>query len=171
MPPFKHEEEEYDADFDGVFRFTNPTAEDFDYKWNNIIYTYPAMQTVPMVIKNETPEHVQQIRKYAAKALAEREYYKTKGFKEIRNGLKNKEMGYNVIASSYNESELQPWVDQCLKSLPIGKAKVHKVEDEDLKLKASKPIGKGSTDGQNFPTVDLNAEFKESNAQMLAGRV
>ena len=63
MPPFKHEVEEYDADFDGVFRFTNPTDEDFDYKWNNVIYTYPAMQTVPMVIKNETPEHVQQIRK------------------------------------------------------------------------------------------------------------
>jgi hypothetical protein len=171
MPPFKHEVEEYDADFDGVFRFTNPTDEDFDYSWNNIIYTYPAKQTVPMVIKNETPEHVQQIRKYAAKALAEREFFKTKGFKEIRNGLKNKEMGYNVIASSYNESELQPWVDKCLKPLPAGKAKVKVVEEEELNLKASKPIGKGSSDGSSFPTVDLNAEFKESNDKLLAGRI
>ena len=173
MPPFKHEVEEYDADFDGIFKFTNPTDEDFDYPWNNVVYTFPANQTTNMtgLIANETNEHIQNIRKYAAKALAEREYFKTKGFKEIRNGMKNKEMGYNVIPSSYNEKDLEPWVKQCLKPLPTGKAKVKVVEEEKLNLKASKPIGKGSSDGQNFPTVDLNAEFKESNAQMLAGRV
>lgn len=170
MPPMKHEVEEYDADFDGIFRFTNATNEDFDFRWNNIIYTYPAGQTVPMIIKNESLENVQQIRKYAAKALAEREFFNTKGFKESRNGLKNKDMGRNVVASSYNENQLQPWIDQCLKPLPAGKAIVKKLPSEDMQLKASKPIGKGSVDGSQFPVVDLNETFKEDNEKMLKSR-
>lgn len=166
----KNEVEDFDPDFDGIFRFTNASDEDFTTPWNNVEYTYPAGQTVPMIIKNSSIEEVQQIRKYFAKRLAEREYFRTKGFRDIRNGLKNKDMGRNVIPTSYNEKELQPYIDSCLKPLPAGKAKVHKLPTEDLPVKVSKPIGKGSVDGSQYPSVDLNETFKESNEEMLKSR-
>lgn len=167
MPPNKNEVEEYEVDFDGVFRFTNATDEDFVTLWNNKEYTYPAGQTTPMIIANASLEEIQQIRKYFAKRLAEREFFKTKGFKESRNGLKDKDMGRNVVASSFNEGQLQPWIDECLKPLPIGKQKVKNLPTEERNIKVTKAIGQGSADGMNFPTTDLNAEFKESNEQML----
>lgn len=166
----KNEVEEFDPNFDGVFRFTNSSTEDFTTPWNNIEYTYPAGQTVPMVIKGESIENIQQIRKYFAKRLAEREFFKTKGFKNIRNGIKDKEMGRNVVPTSYNEKELQPFIDSCLKSLPAGKAIVAKLPSEELPLKASKPVGKGSVDGIQYPSVDLNETFKESNEELLKQR-
>ena len=163
----KNEVEDFDPDFDGVFRFSNPTDEDFITLWNNKEYTYPAGQTVPMIIANESLENIQQIRKYFAKRLAEREFFKTKDFRNVRNGIKDKDAGRNVIPSTYNEGELQPFIDQCLKPLPIGKQKVKDVPTENIPAKASRPIGKGSADGTNYPTIDLNAEFKESNESML----
>lgn len=170
MNPLKNEVEEFDADFDGIFRFTNATNEDFVTLWNNVEYTYPAGQTVPMVIKNESIENIQQIRKYFAKRLAEREYFKSKGFKEMRNGIKDKDMGRNVVPTSYNEKELQPWIDECLKSLPAGKAVVRRLPADEVITKASKPIGKGSVDGSQYPSVDLNETFKESNEELLKSR-
>ena len=40
-------------DFDGVFRFTNATNEDFSALWNNVEYIFPAGKTVPLIIPNE----------------------------------------------------------------------------------------------------------------------
>ena len=167
MNKFKNEVEEYGADFDGVFRFTNNDDEDFVTLWNNKEYIYPAGKTVPMIIANESLENIQQIRKYFAQRLAEKRYYKTKNFKEIRNGIKDKDMGRNVLPSSYDEKALQPFIDDCLKPLPEGKAKVVNLPAEELITKASKPIGKGSVDGNVFPATDLNETFKESNESML----
>lgn len=163
----KNEVEEYPEDFDGIFRFTNATDEDFTTLWNNKEYTYPAMKTVPMVIANSTLEEIQQIRKYFAKRLAEREFLKSKGFAKIKNGVKSDgTVGGTLISSSYNESVLQEWIDECLKPLEIAHAKVNPLPPQKLNT-AAKAIGSGSKDS-DFPTVDLNETFKDSNAELLA---
>lgn len=167
MNKLKNEVEEYAEDFDGVFRFTNATDEDFVTPWNNKEYIYPAGKTVPMIIADESLERIQSIRKMFAKRLAEREYFKSKGFSTIKNGTTTSNGGGTMVASSYNEDVLQPWVDDCLKPLEIAKQKVKEMPSETRNIKASKPIGSGNKES-DFPTVDLNEEFKESNAELLA---
>lgn len=164
----KNEIEDYGDDFDGIFKFTNATSEDFVTLWNNKEYTYPAMKTVPMIIAGESLENIQQIRKYFAKRLAEREYLKSKGFIKIQNGIKDTNAGRYVIPSSYDEKELQPWIDQCLTPLEIGRAKVHEIPEERLNVVA-KAIGSGVKDNP-FPPVDLNQEFIKENEEMLSKR-
>jgi hypothetical protein len=163
----KYEVEEYPEDFDGVFRFTNATDEDFKTLWNNVEYVFPAMKTVPLIIPNSSLEEIQSIRKKFAKRLAEREYYSSKDFKKIANGLKDPSMGRNVIQSAADETLMQEYVNQCLKPLEIGRASVAKLPEEDLKV-AAKVVGKGSPDGKSYPTVDLNEEFKDSNEKLLS---
>lgn len=163
----KNEVEDYPEDFDGIFRFTNATDEDFVTLWNNKEYTYPAMKTVPMVIANSTLEEIQQIRKYFAKRLAEREFLKSKGFQKIKNGVKSDStVGGTLVASCYNEEQLQPWIDDCLKPLEIAHAIVKPVAPQSLHT-AAKAIGSGSKDS-DFPAVDLNETFKDSNAELLS---
>lgn len=169
MRKLKNEVEEYPDDFDGVFRFTNDTDEDFTTLWNNKEYTYPAGKTVPMVIANSTLEEIQQIRKYFAKRLAEREFFKSKGFNNMKNGTPNRSTGTNAVPSMYNEEVLQPWIDSCLKPLPIGRATVKQVPDQELPIKGSKALGSGNKDNP-YPSTDLNAEFKESNEELLSHR-
>lgn len=169
MKSLKNEVEEYPEGFEGVFYFTNATDEDFTTLWNNKEYTYPKGTTVPMIISNEPLENVQQIRKYFAKRLAEREFFKSKDFTKTRNGVVNASGGGNMVASMYDEKVLQPWVDQCLEPLPRAKAIVKSRPDETLNVKASKAIGSGSKENP-YPATDLNAEFQESNAQLLAQR-
>jgi hypothetical protein len=163
----KYEPDAYPDDFDGVFKFTNATDEDFKTLWNNVEYVFPAQKTVPMIIANSSLEEIQSIRKKFAKRLAEREYFKSKDFKKIANGLKDPSMGRNVIQSAVDETLMQEYVDQCLKPLEIGRASVNKLPEEKLQV-VGKPVGKGSSDGKAFPTVDLNEEFKDSNEQLLS---
>ena len=101
-------------DFDGVFRFTNPTDEDFKFLWNSQEYTFLAQTTTPMVIGGETPENVQEIRKRAAYQLAVREFYKGDLYKHMaaQGGTR---------PALYDDKLLQPLVDKCLSNLPIGK--------------------------------------------------
>lgn len=167
MKSMKNEVEEYPEDFDGVFRFTNATDEDFITLWNNKEYTYPAGTTVPMIISGESLENIQQIRKYFAKRLAEREYFKSKGFTKIKNGTANPNGGGTLIPSMYNEEVLQPFIDDCLKPLPVGRAIVSKIAPENRDIKAAKALGSGTKENP-FPTIDLNEEFKDSNAELLS---
>lgn len=162
---YEVDQEELNAE-NGIFKFTNPTEEDFIFMWNNKEYTYPAQKTVIMFIENESPERVQSIRKMAAKRLAEREYYKGKDFKKIANGLKDPSMGRNVIQSSIDESNLQPFIDSCLKPMELANAKVRKLPEEKLNV-AGKAIGGGNKENP-YPTIDLNETFKESNEKLLA---
>ena len=169
MKSTKNEVEDYPEDFDGVFKFTNATDEDFVTLWNNKEYTYPAGKTVPMVISNATLEEIQQIRKYFAKRLAEREYFKSKEYKKIKNGTANPNGGGTLVPSMFNEELLQPWVNQCLTPLPMGRATVNTLPSEELPIKASKALGTGNKENP-FPTADLNEEFKDSNAELLSSR-
>ncbi len=114
-------------DFDGVFRFTNFTENDFKAKWANVEYTFPAMKTTPMIIPNQTPEEVQHIRKKFARDLAIIEWYKTPKF-----------IGMNAhvpggVPALYTDEDLKPFIQRCLEPLPIAQAKVKvlpKVMDE-----------------------------------------
>ena len=64
------------AEFDGVFKFTNWSDEEFVGVWGKKQYHYAANATSPMIIPEHSPLEIQQIRKKFAKDLAEREFYK-----------------------------------------------------------------------------------------------
>lgn len=105
-------------DFDGVFRFTNATDEEFTAKWGNVAYTFPAQKTTPLIIPIATPEEVQHIRKKFAKELAIREFYKTSKFQ----GMNDTPMG--GTPATYTDSDLTPFIQTCLEPLPLAKAKI-----------------------------------------------
>ncbi len=129
-------------DFDGVFRFTNATDEDFTHLWNNKEYTFPAGKTVPLIIPDETLENIQEIRKRFAYDLAVREFYKGKEYSKMSK------MG-NGLPPTFDEKILEPMIEQCLKPLPMAKATMRvKKGDLDKNYKGSKAIGKD--DSPNF---------------------
>lgn len=133
-------------DFDGVFRFTNATDEDFSGFWNNKEYVFPAGTCCPMIIANEPLENIQEIRKKFAYKLAVREFYKGKVY------AKMSKMG-NGLPPTFDEKILEPWIEQCLKPLPIAKAKVKEGKrDSERNYKASKAIS--DKDNPNFVFKD-----------------
>lgn len=150
--------EQFKKDFDGVFRFTNPTDEDFITFWNNKEYTYPAGRTVPIIIANETLENIQEIRKRFAYQLAVREFYKN----NIKDGvgktydamIKQGNKSAGGIPPLFDEKILEPMIESCLKSLPEARAKVKegKKTDEKKTFKASKAIS--DKDNPNFVFKD-----------------
>lgn len=141
-------------DFDGVFRFTNATTEDFKFLWNNREYTFKAGTCSPMLISGETPENVQEIRKKAAKKLALREFYKSQGYNDLVTLGNKSAMG---IPPTFNEEELAPWIQECLQPLPIAKAEVVELKTEKPKIKAFKTIGEKS---------DLREEFRKEISEL-----
>ncbi len=125
------------ADFDGIFRFTNPSDEDFVAKWDNREYIFPANSTSPMVIRNATPEEVQQIRKKFAQDLAEREFFKSEKLKKMEASelLPDGTPRFTSFkkAGLYSiDSDLAPYIQRCLEPLPISHALVREVEREDI---------------------------------------
>ena len=138
------------ADFDGVFRFTNATQEDFTALWNNKEYLFPKTSTCPMIIEGETLESIQEIRKRFAMKLAQREYFKTKGFQKIANGN-----GKSVL-SSINAEELQKYIDQCLEPLPVASVVVTKKKtDSEKNYRGSKALKNNSNLNQEFADQEI----------------
>src|ERR1035437_4524499 len=110
--------EQLNKDFDGVFRFTNPTDTDFSFFWNNKEYPFPAGTTTPMIIAGETLENIQEIIKMAAYKLAVREFYS--GNIKDQSGktyTQLSKMG-NGIPPVFADKILEPIIEQCLKPLP-----------------------------------------------------
>ena len=132
-------------DFDGVFRFTNATEEDFTVLWNNVEYTFKAGTCSPMIIKGETLENIQEIRKKFAYKLATREFFKSDDYNRLAG------MG-NGLPPTYNDTVLEPWIQQCLEPLPTDKVVVKEVEVKPIKMKAFKVVGEKS---------DLKEEFRD----------
>lgn len=129
-------------DFDGVFRFTNATDEDYTHLWNNKEYTFPAGKTVPLIIPDETLENIQEIRKRFAYDLAVREFYKGKEYSKMAK------MG-NGLPPTFDEKVLEPMIEQCLKPLPMAKATMKvKAKDSEKNYKGSKAIS--DKDNPNF---------------------
>lgn len=134
-------------EFDGVFRFTNATEEDFKVLWNNKEYTFIAGTSSPMIIPNETLENIQEIRKRFAYKLAVREFHKSKEYRTMSK------MG-DGLPPTYDDKILEPWINQCLNPLPISK-----VEVKELPRKGESKIKGGSKamtdkDNPNFVFKD-----------------
>ena len=112
-------------DFDGVFRFTNFSNEDFIARWDKVEYTFPANKTSPMIM-NATPIEIQNIRKKFARELAEREFYKTEKFTRMNKHI---EGGTPAL---YTETDLASFIQRCLEPLPIVHAKAKVLPKNNL---------------------------------------
>lgn len=143
--------EKLPEDFDGVFRFTNFTEQEFTAKWNNIEYMFPPMKTTPMIIANATPEEVQHIRKKFAKELAVKVFYESDKFKFMND----KERGQ--VPALYTDSDIAPYVQRCLEPLPIAKATVTVLpKDNTENYKATRVLKDGeSLKANQGESVDL----------------
>lgn len=126
------------ADFDGVFRFSNPSDEDFVGIWGSRQYLFPAGTTTPIIILEHSPLEIQQIRKKFAKDLAEREWFKSKGYKVLsdQEGKPgNRTFSGIHQAATYTMKDLEPYIQSCLKPLPAGKLVSKLVESQPLEDK------------------------------------
>ena len=112
-------------DFDGVFRFSNFSKEDFTGVWNKKEYLFPAESTVPMIMTEYSPIEIQHIRKHFAKKLAEREFFKSKDYKvkaDQEGTTGNRTMTGIHQAGTYTLDELAHLIQKCL--LPLKDAKL-----------------------------------------------
>lgn len=148
-------EQEINEEFTGVFMFTNPTDKEREYLWNNKKYIFPAKSTVPLIIPLETLENIQEIRKRFAFRMAEERLYEGEITSTGFNYLEAKEMGRGM-PPTFDSKILEPWIHECLKALPVARAKVQKGKDidSDKNYKATKAVGKGA---------DLSDVFREEN--------
>lgn len=129
------------ADFDGVFRFTNWTNEEFIGRWNGKAYTFPPLSTSPMIITDASPLEVQNIRKKFAKELAEREFFRSDKYKQLVSVERNGNgPALNSIhqANSYSTDDLGSMIQRGLEPLPIAQAEVSLVEKPDITEQLSK---------------------------------
>lgn len=110
-------------DFDGVFRFTNFTDEEFKARWNGVEYTFPPLSMTPMIIPGATPEEVQHIRKKFAKELAESQFYQSDKLKKLEAQTPVGSASSFKMAAIYTDNELKPFIQRCLEPLPVGQAK------------------------------------------------
>lgn len=148
-------------DFDGVFRFTNWTKDDFVGKWGGREYRFPAQSTSPMVIPEHSPIEIQHIRKKFAKDLAEREFFNSKNYDTLKGQERNPDgsVRLNSIhqAGTYNIDMLTAYIQKCLEPLPISKAIVVEAPKERLEDKLSR-----NEDGEfNTEAIDRKASLKE----------
>ena len=130
------------SNWNGTFPFTNDSDEDFDFVWAKKAYRFPARHTVDMMKMNfnATPLEVQQIRKFAAKRWAEREFFKSEKYNAMRQ-MEGPKDTYGIVtprlqsfqsAGSYTESDLKDSIQRCLTPLPEGTPLVAAVETRDI---------------------------------------
>jgi len=125
-------------DFNGTFPFSNPSDEDFIGIWDSKEYLFPAKSTVAIVIPTETPLNVQQIRKKFAKDLAEREWFKSKGYKGLaaQEGKPgNRTFSGIHQAATYTIKDLEPYIAKCLEPLPVSKLVAKEVDRPNIEDK------------------------------------
>jgi hypothetical protein len=147
------------ADFTGTFYFTNSSKEDFEGVWGGKKYLFPAESTVPMVIADQTPREIQSIRKKFAKDYAEREFYKSKGYKTLA-GQEGKS-GHRTMnsihqAAVYVGKDLEPYIESCLKPLKLASLKSETVEKIPLEAKLSR----NEKDELNSEAIDAKASLR-----------
>lgn len=130
------------TDFDGVFRFTNWSDEEFIGIWGGKEYHFPPNSTSPMVIQEHSPLEVQHIRKKFAKNLAEREFFNSSKYAKFKAQETNPDGSprLNSIhqAGQYSDSELALLIQRCLKPLPVSKATVTEAVKARVEDKLSK---------------------------------
>lgn len=146
--------------FDGIFRFSNPSDEDFVGEWNRKEYLFPARSTVPMVMPEHSPVEIQNIRKRFAKKLAEREFYKSAKYKEMQGqeGTPgNRTMNSIHQAITYTLDDLAPYIQQCLQPLPEAKLTSTFVQKPTVEEKLSR-----NDDGElNTTAIDNKTSLRK----------
>jgi hypothetical protein len=122
---------ELPKDYTGTLHFTNFSEEEFQAKWNNVVYSFPPKSTVPLFIPTASPIETFNIRTMFAKQLADREFRKSKKAGEL---TKRNEGVHSISAAlSYTENELDVYIKKCLDPLPITEVKTETVEPEGKK--------------------------------------
>lgn len=152
------------ADFDGVFRLSNPSKEDFIGVWGGKQYLFPAEAMTPIVMMEHSPLEIQHIRKKFARDLAEREWFKSKGYKvmsdqEGKPGNRN----FNSIhqAAAYTLADLTPYIQKCLQPLPEGRLLSREAEKDNVEDKLHrKDNGELATE-----VIAGGKEWKQQSAQ------
>lgn len=148
-------------DFDGTFRFTNWSDEDFVGKWDSKQYLFPAKTTSPIIILNQTPLEIQSIRKKFAKELAEREYQKSQEFEVLRKQERNSDGSPRLNslhqAGTWSLEALTPYIQRCLEPLPEVMAQVSQVPQIPLEDKLSR-----NNDGNlNTEVIDQKTSLRQ----------
>ena len=123
-------------DFNGIFKFTNFSDDDFTAIWGGKEYTFPANTTSPIIIPDQSPLEIQNIRKKFAKTLAEREFFKSTEYGILRKQEKNDDGTPKVNsihqAATYSETTLAPFIKRCLTPMETSTAKVGTAPKEKL---------------------------------------
>lgn len=129
------------ADFDGVFKFTNWSEQEFVGVWGKKEYHYPAQATSPMIIPEHSPLEIQHIRKKFAKDLAEREFFEGTRYEILRSPegkLGNRTMSGIHTASAYTMDDLKEGIQACLKPLEIKRASITVASEMPMEDKLTK---------------------------------
>lgn len=148
------------AEFDGVFRFTNWTDEEFVGKWGSKEYHFPATATSPMIIPEHSPLEIQHIRKKFAKDLAEREFFKGSRYELLRapeGVLGNRTMSGIHTANTYTITDLAEGIQACLKPLEVKKAFVQSAEEIPMEEK----LTKNDEGDLNTQAIDKKTSLRE----------
>ena len=114
--------------FTGVFYFTNPSDEAFVGKWNSKEYHFPPQSTSPMIMPEHSPLEIQHIRKKFAKDLAEREFFRSTRYEQMRrqegeklDGVLNPRLNSMHQGVPYADTDLKEYVQKCL--IPLEEAR------------------------------------------------
>lgn len=148
-------------DFDGTFRFTNWSDEDFIGKWNSKQYIFPKGTTSPILMNDQTPLEIQYIRKKFAKDLAEREFGKSQDFAHLKkqevNGDGTARLNSIHQAGAWSIDQLAPYIQRCLEPLELAKAEVVAEKKAPLEDKLSR-----NDDGElNTQAIDTKVSLKK----------
>lgn len=135
---------ENDYDSEGIFRFSNDSDEDFAVLWNNKEYFFPAHTRSAIIIPEESLLNIQNIRKRFAYKWAEREWFKSDDYKRL-NALEN-------FRGGRDDKVLEPYVQRCLRPLPLTKRVVNDMPEQEVHTRATKAVGLDD---------NLNEAFKE----------
>lgn len=147
-------------EFDGVFKFTNWSDQEFVGVWSSKEYHFPPLATSPMIIPEHSPLEIQHIRKKFAKDLSEREFFKSEKYEQLRKPegtLGDRTMSGIHTANPYNLTDLADGIQACLKPLEIKRAFVQSVDTIPLQEKLSKD----DEGNLNTMAVDKKVSLKE----------
>ena len=149
------------ADFDGTFKFTNWSDEEFIGIWGKKSYHFAPQTTSPMIIPEHSPLEIQNIRKKFAKDLAEREFYKGDKYKFFMKQERNPDgtARLNSIHQgvAYTIEDLKEGIQACLKPLEIKRAFVENAKEEPLEAVLSR-----NDEGElNSVAIDKKTSLRE----------
>lgn len=143
-------------EFNGQFIFSNPDTEDFTGMWNGTAYSFKAMSTSPFYIVDANPIETQQIRKQFARKLGERMFGKSRKYEKLEKDSEGK-----PVPRFYDyATEIQPYVDQCLKALPKAEPVVKRGRPANRELKIDPKTGK--------PAVRVYGESDQNSVSLVS---